>query len=88
MNQEERTLFFCAKADFHRQKWRRFLLFTPCTVINITDRYEESGLEKALKDNPRPGQPTRIDDRVKSKIVAIACSDPPEGFDRWTLDFI
>ena len=64
------------------------LLFTPRTVINITDRYEESGLERALKDNPRPGQPTRIDDRVKAKIVAIACSDPPEGFDRWTLEFI
>jgi len=35
-----------------------------------------------------PGQPIKFDDRVKSHIVATVCSDPPEGFDRWTLDLI
>ena len=27
-------------------------------------------------------------DRVKSNIIAIVCSDPPEGFDRWTLELL
>ena len=61
---------------------------TPRTVINICDRYREAGLEAALNDDPRPGQPIRIDDRMKSKVVALVCSDPPEAFDRWTLELI
>lgn len=61
---------------------------TPRTVINITNNYETGGIGKALKDDPRPGQPIKFDDRVKSKIIALVCSDPPEGFDRWTLELI
>ena len=61
---------------------------TPRTVINICHYYEENGLNSALNDNPRPGQPLKFDDRVKSQIVAMVCSDPPEGFDRWSLELI
>lgn len=64
------------------------LEITPRTVINITNNYEEGGIEKALKDDPRSGQPIKFGDRIKSKIVALVCSDPPEGFDRWTLELI
>lgn len=64
------------------------LEITPRTVINITTAFTESGLQRALKDDPRPGQPLKFDDRVKAKIVAVVCSDPPEGFDRWTLDLL
>lgn len=65
-----------------------FLEITPRTVFNIQKNYEEGGLEKALHDDPRPGTPPKFDDRVKSQIVAIVCSTPPDGFDRWTLDLI
>lgn len=58
------------------------------TVFNIQKNYEEHGLKKALNDDPRPGTPPKFDDRVKSQIVALVCSDPPDGFDRWTLDLI
>lgn len=58
------------------------------TVINIESRYEDGGIENALYDDPRPGQPPKIDDRIKSHVVALVCSDPPEGFDRWTLSLI
>lgn len=64
------------------------LELTPRTVINITNNYEDGGIEKALKDDPRPGQPIKFDDRIKSKIIALVCSDPPDGFDRWTLELI
>lgn len=64
------------------------LEITPRTVINITSTYTEFGLERALNDDPRPGAPPKFDDRVKAKIVAIVCSDPPEGFDRWTLELL
>lgn len=65
-----------------------FLEITARTVFNIQKNYEDSGLDKALYDDPRPGTPPKFDDRIKSQIVAIVCSSPPEGFDRWTLDLI
>ena len=61
---------------------------TPRTVINICEYYTEYGLESALYDDPRSGRPMIYDDRVKSHIVATVCSDPPEGFDRWTLELL
>ena len=61
---------------------------TPRTVINICNYYKNGGLKSALNDDPRPGQPIQIDDRIKSQIVALVCSDPPEAFDKWTLELI
>jgi len=65
-----------------------FLEITTRTVYNIENNYETGGLEKALKDDPRPGTPVRLDEGVKSHVVAVVCSNPPEGFDRWTLELI
>jgi transposase len=64
------------------------LEITPRTVFNIECYFEQGGLERALYDDPRPGPAPEFDDRVKSQIVAIVCSEPPEAFDRWTLDLI
>jgi transposase len=64
------------------------LEMTPRTVINICSAYEEQGLEAALKDEPRSGRPEEHDARVISYVVATVCSDPPDGFDRWTLDLL
>jgi transposase len=65
-----------------------FLEITARTVFNIESNYEQGGLGKALYDDPRPGAPVRFDDAVRSRIVALVCSDPPEGFDRWTLRLV
>lgn len=65
-----------------------YLEITSRTVFNIQKNYEDGGLIKALYDDPRPGTPEKFDDRVKSQIVALVCCDPPDGFDRWTLDLI
>jgi transposase len=65
-----------------------FLEISVRTVCNIEDNYEGDGLDKALHDDPRPGAPVQFDDRVKSHVVATVCSEPPEGFDRWTLELI
>lgn len=64
------------------------LEMTPRTVINICNTYMESGLTRALEDDPRTGRPPKFDARIHSKIIATVCSDPPEGFDRWTLDLL
>lgn len=65
-----------------------FLEVTPRTVINITNNYIEGGITKAIQDDLRIGRPVEIDDRMKSNVVALVCSNPPEGFDRWTLELL
>lgn len=47
-------------------------------------KYKETGLE-CLTDKPRPGRPAAIDGLARAKITALACSDAPEGYDRWSL---
>lgn len=61
---------------------------TARTVINITSNYRDGGLKKAVVADARPGRPPVFDDRVKAEIVALVCSNPPEGFDRWTLELL
>ena len=55
------------------------------TVFNIKRRYLAEGLEAALHERPRPGQPCRIDGVARAKITALACSTAPAGHARWTL---
>jgi transposase len=55
------------------------------TVSNLKRRYFEGGLDSALYDRPRPGAKPKIDGEVEAHLIAIACSDPPEGYERWTL---
>lgn len=55
------------------------------TVHNIKRRYFAEGLQGALYDKPRPGAKPKIDGEVEAHLIALACSDPPEGRERWTL---
>ncbi len=55
------------------------------TVFNIKRRYLAEGLQAALHDKPRPGQPCRIDGVARAKITALACSKAPDGHARWSL---
>ncbi len=58
------------------------------TVYRIRKRYREAGLEKALQENPRSGAPSKIDGRVEATLTMLACSDPPAGYGRWTLQLL
>src|SRR5262245_33396002 len=54
------------------------------TVAQWRDRYHSTGLE-CLDDAPRSGRPPSIDGLQSAKITALACSDAPEGYARWSL---
>lgn len=47
--------------------------------------YLEGGLEYALRDVARPGQPKRYGAREEAQVTALACSSPPPGAKRWTV---
>lgn len=54
-------------------------------VYRARQRFVEEGLEAALRDKPRPGQKPKLDDKQCAHLIAIACSNAPEGHDHWTL---
>jgi transposase len=58
---------------------------TPKTVSKIKKRYLDEDLDSAVHDRPRSGQPEKYDVNQKTEIIALACTDPPEGRVRWTL---
>ncbi len=58
------------------------------TVRRVRRRYEDGGLERALFDQPREGAPRLLSDKQNAEIVAMVCSDPPEGTARWTIELI
>ena len=47
--------------------------------------YREKGLDYALHDAARPGQPIKYRTNQEAEVVALACSQPPEGAARWTI---
>jgi transposase len=58
------------------------------TVYNVRKRYLTSGLQAALVEKPRSGQPRKVTERVEAAISRIACSDTPQGVARWTVKLI
>ena len=61
------------------------------TVYHLRKKYHKrtsQSIVEVLQEKPRSGQPIKVDTRVESHITLIACSDPPEGSNRWTLQMI
>jgi transposase len=58
------------------------------TVERTRRRYLQAGLDAALTEKPRPGAEPRLDARAQAFLVALACSDPPEGRDTWTMQLL
>jgi putative transposase len=57
---------------------------TNITVSTWSKKYREVGLTM-LTDQPRSGRPLEINGAQRAKVTALACSDPPEGYARWSL---
>jgi transposase len=55
------------------------------TVWRTRSAYLEKGLEYALSDLPRPGQPLHYPTNQQAEVVALACSQAPAGAKRWTI---
>lgn len=58
---------------------------SPVTVSRIRKRYLGGGMEEALEEKPRSGAPHKFDGVERAKVTALACSDPPEGYGKWSL---
>ena len=61
---------------------------TAQAIRNIGHRYQEGGLQAALYEKQRPGAAAVLDHGQKQRIIAMVCSEPPEGRARWTVRLV
>jgi len=60
------------------------------TVINVRQRFVEQGVEGAI-ERKRRNEPARkpiLDGEKEARLIAVACTRPPEGRARWTLEML
>jgi transposase len=58
------------------------------TIYRTKKRFVTEGLEASLEERPRRGASRMLTKREEAKLVALACSTPPEGRRRWTLGLL
>jgi transposase len=57
------------------------------TIARVRQRFVEQGLDAALdrKQRERPPRPIKLDGRAEARLIAVACSAPPQGRKEWTM---
>jgi transposase len=60
------------------------------TVERVRRRFAEGGLAAALDRRPQPPRPAKrkLDGAAEAHLVAMVCSDPPDGRGRWTMQLL
>jgi len=61
---------------------------TPQAIRRIGHRYQQGGLDRALYEKERPGAAALLEDSQRQRIIAMVCSNPPEGRARWTVRLV
>ena len=55
------------------------------TVYNIRKRFIQKGLESSIHEKPRPGAKRKFQPEQEAHLIALTCSEPPDGRERWTI---
>ena len=58
------------------------------TVHRTRERFVTEGLLAALDERPRPGGPPKLDGKQEAFLVALACTEAPDGRGRWTMQLL
>ncbi len=60
------------------------------TVVNVRQRFVEQGFQAALKRKKQqaPSRKRIIDGENEARLISIACSKPPEGSAKWTMQML
>lgn len=61
---------------------------TGVNVLTVATTRERWVNEKRLADAPKTGRPPKLDGKQEAFVVALACSDAPEGRESWTLQLL
>jgi transposase len=58
------------------------------TIRRTRQRFAQEGVQAALEDKPHPATGPELDEKQEAGIIALACSEPPAGQARWTLELL
>ena len=58
------------------------------TVERTRKKFVEDGLKWALNERPRPGSQLKLDEKAEATLIALACSDAPDGRSQWTMQLL
>jgi transposase len=58
------------------------------SVYTTKRKYCQEGLEVALNEKSRSGRPQKLVGKAKAHLIALACSEPPEGRGCWTMQLL
>ena len=72
----------------HPQQISDSLGISVATLFNLKKRYHQEGLQRAIAEKARPGQPRKVTQQVEAQITQLACSQAPDGRTRWTAALI
>lgn len=87
--QIKRAQILLAAADGVTEDDITKVVHTSTATIYRTKRcFVEEGLDAALHEAQRPGGRRKLSDKEEALLIATACSSPPEGRARWTLDLL
>jgi transposase len=76
-----------ANAGWADEKISEALDISIRTMQRIRQRFVEEGMQVALGARSRKPRPyaRKLDGEKEARLIALACSEPPEGHTRWTL---
>ena len=88
-----RVLLACEETEDHRgasdTQVAAMVHVSRATVERVRKAFVEEGLEAALKaKRPRQTRPPKFDGESEARLIALACSEPPQGRARWTLKLL
>jgi len=81
-------LLLCNRSQGHKRTIAQVAESALCsigTVRNVKNNYFVGGLESALYEKSRPGPVPTFTGETEAHLTMLACSEPPEGYGRWTL---
>ncbi len=81
-------ILLAAEAGLGDEEIARIVSVGGSTVYRTKRRFVEGNLDLALSEEPRPGAPRKFSGKQRALLVATACSSPPLGRKRWTLELL
>lgn len=79
------NILLLADAGHSHSDVARELRTSRVRVNRVAKRFCEEGLAAAIHDRARCGRESKLDSTQTAALVTLACSDPPQGRQRWTL---
>jgi transposase len=81
-------VLLAADAGSSDEQIARIVSVGASTVYRTKRRFVEDGLEASLSEEPRCGARRKLSVSENALLIATACSDPPAGCSRWTLELL